>query len=99
LFKLYVFASQHQLKRITWLERHLLGIRGADQQLTIRLHCKTVIGAASISTTLSSWFVQCNAFGFKESLQKLQQVDAFPTTLRDGVVTAGFRFLGLAQGC
>jgi hypothetical protein len=50
----------------------LLGIRGADQQLTIRLHRKTVIGTASISTTLSGWFVQCNAFRFKEGLQKLQ---------------------------
>jgi len=61
------------------------------------LHRDLVTRTAPIATTLSGWFVQCNAFRFKERLQELQQVDTLPTTLRDRVITAGFRFLGFAQ--
>src|SRR5579883_1021243 len=96
LFELYMFATQHQLKRITRLERHVLSIGGTDQQVAIRLHRDPVTRTASIPPTLSDWFIQGNAFRFNESLHELQQVDALPTTFRDGVITAGFRFLGLA---
>lgn len=93
----YMRVSSGSERQTTNLQRDALMAAGVDSRHLFEDHAS---GAKDDRTGLSAALAFTSGrVRLSRTVARPQQVDALGTTFRHRVITAGFRFLSLAQGC